>query len=60
MCTTVMPRPNSACSRRLANRATPLFEWTPTRSIEDMDRAGTAIAITSVGHPGVWLGYGAF
>ena len=34
----------------------PTLAWTPQRSIEDMDRAGVATAITSVTTPGVWLG----
>lgn len=33
-----------------------LFDWTPCRSIEDMDRAGVRTAITSVAPPGVWFG----
>jgi 6-methylsalicylate decarboxylase len=32
------------------------LDWTPARSIEDMDRAGVATAITSVAPPGVWMG----
>jgi predicted TIM-barrel fold metal-dependent hydrolase len=34
----------------------PTLNWTPSRSIEDMDRAGVATAITSVTTPGVWIG----
>ncbi len=34
----------------------PTLAWTPERSIEDMDRAGVATAITSVTTPGVWIG----
>ena len=34
----------------------PTLNWTPERSIEDMDRAGVATAITSVTTPGVWIG----
>jgi predicted TIM-barrel fold metal-dependent hydrolase len=34
----------------------PTLNWTPARSIEDMDRAGVATAITSVTTPGVWIG----
>ena len=46
----------SAVIERLQTGQQPLIDWTPTRSIEDMDRGGTATAITSVGHPGVWFG----
>jgi len=46
----------SAAIERLQTGQQPLIDWTPTRSIEDMDRGGTATAITSVGHPGVWFG----
>ncbi|HEV8437670.1 MAG TPA: amidohydrolase family protein [Methylomirabilota bacterium] len=34
----------------------PLMEWTPAKSIEDMDRAGVATSITSITQPGVWFG----
>jgi predicted TIM-barrel fold metal-dependent hydrolase len=34
----------------------PTLNWTPARSIEDMDRSGVATAITSVTTPGVWIG----
>jgi 6-methylsalicylate decarboxylase len=34
----------------------PTLNWTPARSIEDMDKAGIATAITSVTTPGVWIG----
>ena len=33
-----------------------LFDWTPTQSIEEMDRAGVQTAMTSVAPPGVWFG----
>jgi predicted TIM-barrel fold metal-dependent hydrolase len=33
-----------------------LIEWTPEKSIEDMDKAGVATAITSIPPPGVWFG----
>jgi 6-methylsalicylate decarboxylase len=31
-------------------------DWTPARSIEDMDKAGVAVAIVSVTNPGLWFG----
>jgi 6-methylsalicylate decarboxylase len=33
-----------------------ILAWTPERSLEDMDRAGVALAVTSITTPGVWLG----
>jgi 6-methylsalicylate decarboxylase len=39
--------------RNLADRMR--WEWTPARSIEDMDRAGVSMAITSIAIPGTWL-----
>ncbi|HEY0747919.1 MAG TPA: amidohydrolase family protein [Steroidobacteraceae bacterium] len=34
----------------------PTLGWSPEKSIEDMDRAGVATAITSITTPGIWLG----
>jgi 6-methylsalicylate decarboxylase len=31
-------------------------QWTPARSIEDMDKAGVATALVSVTNPGLWFG----
>jgi predicted TIM-barrel fold metal-dependent hydrolase len=33
-----------------------LLDWTPARSIEDMDRAGVATSILSLTTPGLWFG----
>ena len=30
--------------------------WTPTKSIEDMDRGGVAASIVSITNPGLWFG----
>ena len=35
---------------------TPLMEWTPQKSIEDMDKGGVATAILSISEPNVWFG----
>jgi 6-methylsalicylate decarboxylase len=32
-----------------------MFEWTPSRHIDEMDRAGVATALTSISPPGVWF-----
>ncbi len=42
-------------SRNPAN-AVQVLRWTPAASIEAMDRAGIAVAITSISTPGVWFG----
>lgn len=34
----------------------PTMEWTPAKSIDDMDRAGVALSVVSITSPGVWLG----
>ncbi len=36
--------------------AAPLLNWTPAKAIEEMDRNGVAIAMTSLTLPGVWFG----
>jgi predicted TIM-barrel fold metal-dependent hydrolase len=35
----------------------PSRNWSPARSIEDMDRAGVATAVTSITAPGLWFGH---
>ena len=40
--------------RELLQRAN--TEWTPARSIEDMDNAGVAAAVVSITNPGLWFG----
>ena len=42
-------------ARNPANAAQ-VLKWTPAGSVEAMDRAGIAAAITSISTPGVWLG----
>jgi 6-methylsalicylate decarboxylase len=34
----------------------PMMDWTPARSVEDMDKAGVALSVTSITTPGVWFG----
>src|SRR5689334_17920645 len=34
----------------------PLADWTPQRSIEDMDKGGVATAVVSISEPSVWFG----
>ena len=41
-------------SRKLGER--PVLEWTPRKSIEDMDRAQVATSITSITEPGIRFG----
>jgi predicted TIM-barrel fold metal-dependent hydrolase len=41
---------------RLKTNQQPLVDWTLEQSFEDMDRAGIATAMTSLGHPGLWFG----
>jgi 6-methylsalicylate decarboxylase len=45
---------NALTKYKLGER--PMLNWTPGRSIEDMDRAGVALSITSITTPGVWFG----
>ncbi len=40
--------------RRIGER--PTLEWTPQKSLADMDAAGVATAILSITAPGVWFG----
>ena len=42
----------AAAERRLGSRV----QWSPERSLEDMDRNGIAASILSLVQPGVWLG----
>jgi 6-methylsalicylate decarboxylase len=41
-------------NRELLQRAN--AQWTPARSVEDMDQAGVATAMLSITNPGLWFG----
>jgi predicted TIM-barrel fold metal-dependent hydrolase len=41
---------------RLKTNQQALVDWNVSQSLDDMDRAGIATAMTSLGHPGVWFG----
>jgi predicted TIM-barrel fold metal-dependent hydrolase len=40
--------------KQTVNRST-VLDWTPARAVEEMDRTGTRIAISSISVPGVWF-----
>jgi len=42
--------------RRKLEGQEPTLAWTPAKSIDDMDKGGTATAVTSITTPGVWFG----
>jgi predicted TIM-barrel fold metal-dependent hydrolase len=49
------PRYRSAImERKLGER--PTWDWTPAKSIEDMDKGGVALSVTSITYPGLWFG----
>ncbi len=45
----------AAISARKTNQR-PLEQWTPAKSIEDMDKSGVATAMISTSEPSVWFG----
>lgn len=45
---------NALIKNKLGER--PMMDWTPQRSIEDMDRSGVSVSISSITTPGVWFG----
>jgi predicted TIM-barrel fold metal-dependent hydrolase len=45
----------AAIAARKTNQR-PLEEWTPSKSIEDMDKSGVATAMISTSEPSVWFG----
>jgi predicted TIM-barrel fold metal-dependent hydrolase len=49
------PRYLAALGDKLA-RERPVREWTPGKSIADMDAAGVATSVTSITYPGLWFG----
>src|SRR5258708_7044045 len=40
--------------RKMGER--PTLDWSPAKSIEDMDQGGVATSVTSITTPGVWFG----
>jgi len=49
------PRYIAALGSKLADQR-PVREWTPQKSIADMDAAGVATSVTSITYPGLWFG----
>src|SRR3984957_4246813 len=45
----------AAISARKTNQS-PLEQWTPAKSIEDMDKSGVATSMISTSEPSVWFG----
>jgi predicted TIM-barrel fold metal-dependent hydrolase len=45
----------AAISARKTNQR-PLEQWTPSKSVEDMDKSGVATAMVSTSEPSVWFG----
>jgi predicted TIM-barrel fold metal-dependent hydrolase len=45
---------NALLKYKLGER--PMLDWTPARSIDEMDAAGVATSMTSITTPGVWFG----
>ena len=45
----------AAIAARKTNQR-PLEQWTPSKSIEDMDKSGVATSIISTSEPSVWFG----
>src|SRR5258706_9792254 len=40
---------------RLGLTQAALAAWTPTKALDDMDRAGVATSVTSMSPPGIWF-----
>jgi predicted TIM-barrel fold metal-dependent hydrolase len=56
----ILPPPYIEAARERILAVAPTFlhvlKWTPQQSIDAMDRAGIATAITSISTPGIWFG----